>query len=137
MHEWALAEGVIATALDVSDKEKFRRVTKLVVRVGELQRIDPDFFRTALESVMPADDERLVSPELELSVEPAGFDCRKCGHRYSMNDAAGDLDKDRQEAIHFIPELAHGYMACPECSSPDFEVTRGRGIWLDSMEGER
>jgi hydrogenase nickel incorporation protein HypA/HybF len=136
VHEWALAEGVIATALMHSTKEKFRRVTKLVVRIGELQHIDPDFFRRALESVIPTDDTRLASLEFELRVEPAGFDCRRCRHRFSLEDAAGELDHERQEAIHFIPELAHGYLACPKCSSPDFEVTRGRGIWLDAIEGE-
>ncbi|MCP3978077.1 MAG: hydrogenase nickel incorporation protein HypA [bacterium] len=136
MHEWALAEGVVTAALDAAAKQKLVRVTKLVVRVGALQRISPDFFRKALSSVLPEDDPRLESVEFELSAEPAVMGCRGCGHTFEPGQA-GDLDADQLEAIHFIPELAHGYLSCPKCESSDFDVRQGRGIWLDAVEGER
>jgi len=137
VHEWALAEGVIDTAVELSEKEGFSRITKIVVRIGALQRIDPDFFRKALETVMPENDPRLRSVELVLNLEPAGFGCRKCGHEFGQADAGTGLDHEQLEAIHFVPELAHAFMHCPACESPDFEVRRGRGLWLDSLEGER
>lgn len=137
MHEWALAEGVIETALELSVKERLARITRIVVRIGELQRIDPQIFRQALETVMPADDPRLGAAELVLNVEPASFVCRNCRHRFAPADVTGGLDEEQLEAIHFIPELAHGFLGCPSCESPDFEVAQGRGLWLDKLEGER
>ena len=137
VHEWALAEGVIDTAVELSEKEGLARITKIVVRIGALQRINPEFFRRALETVMPEDDPRLESAELVLNLEPAGFACRNCGHEFAQEDVGTGLDHEQLEAIHFVPELAHAFMHCPSCESPDFEVCRGRGLWLDSLEGER
>ncbi|MDR0318462.1 MAG: hydrogenase maturation nickel metallochaperone HypA, partial [Nitrososphaerota archaeon] len=45
------------------------------------------------------------------------------------------LDAVTVEAIHFVPEAAHTFIKCPKCGSPDFEITSGRGIWLDSIQG--
>jgi Zn finger protein HypA/HybF involved in hydrogenase expression len=39
------------------------------------------------------------------------------------------------EAIHFIPELSHAFVRCPECGSPDFIILAGRGITLERVEG--
>ena len=30
------------------------------------------------------------------------------------------LEKDESEAIHFLPELAHTFIRCPQCGGPDF-----------------
>jgi Zn finger protein HypA/HybF involved in hydrogenase expression len=49
---------------------------------------------------------------------------------FGMEEGCRDLDEAQSEAIHFIPELAHTYLRCPACASPDFEVVRGRGVWL-------
>jgi len=46
-----------------------------------------------------------------------------------------ELNEDASEAIHFIPEIAHTYIKCPKCRSPDFEVLQGRGVWLESIKG--
>ena len=34
-----------------------------------------------------------------------------------------------------IPEVARVYARCPGCSSPDFDLVAGRGIWLLSVTG--
>ncbi|MBL7075500.1 hydrogenase maturation nickel metallochaperone HypA, partial [candidate division KSB1 bacterium] len=44
MHEWALAEAVISTALEVSKKEKLKKITKIKLMMGELQQIDREIF---------------------------------------------------------------------------------------------
>jgi hydrogenase nickel incorporation protein HypA/HybF len=73
---------------------------------------------------------------VQLEIEPVEFRCRVCAHEYRKADAAGDLSADDWEAIHFVPELAKSYLRCPKCKSPDFEVTAGRGVQIDSIEGE-
>ena len=40
------------------------------------------------------------------------------------------------EAIHFIPELAHAFLECPSCQSPDFELLQGRGVSIGAIEGD-
>ena len=92
MHEWALAEGVVVAARELSERQGLRKVTRIVLRVGELQRISPEFFRTALSAVMPPDDAMLGSAELELNPEPAGFTCRRCERSFTLADAGGELD---------------------------------------------
>jgi hydrogenase nickel incorporation protein HypA/HybF len=136
MHEWALAEGVIKTALEAGEKEGLKSIARISVKIGELQRIKKDVFENALQTVMPADDPRLASTRIALEIEPARFRCRPCQAGFVLADLDGPVDHDQLESIHFIPELAHAFMSCPKCHSPDFEVTEGRGVWIDAVEGE-
>lgn len=136
MHEWALAEGVITTALKAAGKEGLARITRIVVALGELQQIEPEIFEYALGEVMSRLELRLESVDIVLQKEPALFRCRVCQHEFSTEETTGGLREEEMEAIHFIPELAHTYLRCPQCESPDFEVVQGRGVWIHSIEGE-
>jgi len=135
MHELALADAVVTTALRVADREGFTEITKLDVRIGELQQIKTDVFEFALKEVIPAGEPRLASAAIVLETEPAEFRCRPCGHGFGLEQTSGQRDEDASEAIHFIPELSHAYLRCPRCQSPDFELVRGRGISIESIEG--
>jgi hydrogenase nickel incorporation protein HypA/HybF len=135
MHEWALAEGVIATALGTAQQEGLSAVAKIVVRIGELQQIEREVFGEALKTAVPPGEPRLRSVVFEILTEPARFECRPCGHRFGLEQALRDLGVDESEAIHFVPELAHAFCGCPRCHSPDFDVVQGRGVWLESIEG--
>ncbi len=57
-------------------------------------------------------------------------------HDFALAEVGGLLDGEQLESIHFIPELAHAFMACPGCDSPDFEVIQGRGVWIEAVEGK-
>jgi len=135
MHEWALAEGVVRTALEAGANDGLRTISKITVRIGELQRIDEEVFQQALEQVIPPAEPRLAGTRIELGIEPALFRCRPCRAEFALRDIAGPVGPDQLESIHFIPELAHAFMACPRCQSPDFEVVQGRGVWIESVEG--
>ena len=76
MHEWALAEGVIKTALEAGEKEGLRSITRISVKIGELQRIKKDVFENALQTVMPETDPRLAATRITLEIEQARFRCR-------------------------------------------------------------
>ena len=137
MHEFALAEGVAVTAVAAARKEGLQRITRLVVAIGELQQIERDVFAQVLREVIPETHAELAEAELELRTEPALLRCRACEHEFGMEQGSQGLDEDQAEAIHFIPELAHTYLRCPSCGSPDFEVIQGRGVWLEEVEGSR
>jgi hydrogenase nickel incorporation protein HypA/HybF len=136
MHEFALAEAVMQTARQTAERESLTRVTKIAVEVGELQQIKKDVFEFALGQTRPDGDARLAETEITVEIVPARFRCRACERVFGV--AETELhDDDAAEAIHFVPELAHAFMRCPDCGSPDFEVASGRGVGITSIEGER
>lgn len=135
MHEYALAEGVVATALKAAEDEGLERITCIEVVIGQLQQIEEELFAFALKEVLQASEPRLTGVEFRLRSAPAVLTCRPCGARFGLDQAAGDLAGNEREAVHFLPELAHAFLRCPQCSSPDFEVTEGRGVWIETVEG--
>lgn len=72
----------------------------------------------------------------DLVTEPATLRCRPCCAEHEP-DLAADVDANATEAIHFVPELAHAYLRCPQCGSPDFTIVAGRGVTVGRIEGER
>ncbi|MBL7075724.1 hydrogenase nickel incorporation protein HypA [candidate division KSB1 bacterium] len=137
MHEWALAEAVISTALEVSKKEKLKKITKIKLMMGELQQIDREIFEFALKEIIQPQSPKLRGTEIEFETEKAVLKCRICGNQWAFDDTIKRLSEEESEFIHFIPEIAHVYVRCPECKSSDFEVVKGRGVWIDSISGER
>jgi len=135
VHEYALAEGVVATALKAAADEGLARITRIEVVIGQLQQIESELFAFSLREVLPAAEPRLTGVEFVLRSAPAIFTCRSCGTRFGLDQAAGGLGEDEGEAVHFLPELAHTFLSCPQCNSPDFEVTEGRGVWIETVEG--
>lgn len=130
MHEWALAEAVIAAASQIAEKEGLTEVKKVKIRIGEMQQIERDIFDFALSQLKPTKFERA---RFELATEKAELKCRACGREWSFSE--NKLNSESAEAIHFIPEVAHTYIRCPKCGSPDFEILRGRGVWLETIKG--
>ena len=136
MHEWGLAEAVAAAAAQAAGAAKIARVTDLHIRLGELQHIEAEVFDFALREILRAGDPRLLGARIHLETEPARLRCRACAREWSPEESPGALGPDAAEAIHMVPEVAHVFLRCPGCESPDFEVTKGRGIWLDRVEGD-
>ena len=133
MHEWALAEAVIATAIEDSRKEGVKEITGIKLKIGELQQMELEVFEFALDELAKEQDELLTNVKIEMETEPAIFRCRVCGHEWDFDEAG--LSDDEGEAVHFAPEVAHAYVRCPSCKSPDFEVTQGRGVLIQSIKG--
>ena len=136
MHELALAEAVIATALDAAKAQGISRLTKIRVSVGELQNIESSAFEFALKELVPAREPRIAGTEITVEREPARFRCRPCGREFRLGHETAPRGEEESEAIHFVPELAHAFLNCPDCKSPDFEVLEGRGVTIASLEGE-
>ena len=122
-------------ALAEAEKNGLARIERIVVSVGQLQRISEDGFRFAIRKVIPATTEALRDVEVRVAHEPALFRCRGCGRQFALDEAADGLDAERAEAIHFIPELAHAFLRCPDCHSPDFDLLAGRGVRLVEVSG--
>lgn len=136
MHEYALADAVVATVLATAAQERLARVLAVEVQIGALQSIDRATFLQALQSVLPAEEPRLAGVRFDLSTVPVALRCRPCGARHEP-DLAVQADAHATEAMHFVPELAHAYLRCPQCDSPDFDIVAGRGVTIGKIEGER
>jgi len=136
MHEWALAEAVIFSVLKAAREGEIKEITGIRVKVGELQQMDVEVFEFALREVSQPQRPLLKEAEIEIEMEEAVLRCNVCGHEWLFGDAVKGLSEEQSESIHFIPEVAHVYLRCPECDSPDFEFMKGRGVWIESIEGD-
>ena len=132
MHEWALAEAILASAKEIAEKENLKEITEVTVKVGELQQVEPDILRFALSQMKT---EIFKNAKFRILKAKSTLKCRVCGTTWEFN--LKKLDKNTAEAIHFVPEVAHTYIKCPKCGSPDFEIVNGRGVWLENIKGAR
>ncbi len=130
MHEWALAEAVISTVSQIAEKEDLKEVVEVEIKVGELQQIELNILEFALSQLKTS---KLKNVKFRIKTVKAELKCRVCGHEWIFRKEK--VSEEMAEAIHFVPEIAHTYIKCPKCGSPDFEIVKGRGIWLESVRG--
>jgi len=132
MHEWALAEAILTSAKQIAEKEKMKEVLEVTIKIGELQQVERDILRFALEQMKT---EIFKNAKFHILKARTTLKCRVCGNTWQFN--LKKVDKQTAEAIHFVPEVAHTYIKCQKCGSPDFEIVSGRGIWLENIKGAR
>jgi len=130
MHEWALAEAVISTVSKIAEDERLEEVTEVKIKIGELQQIELDVLEFALSQLKT---EKLKKARFKLETVKAQLKCKVCGNKWIFKRE--EMNEETREAIHFVPEVVHVYIRCPKCGSPDFEVLKGRGMWLESVRG--
>ena len=134
MHEWALAESVIKSAVEHAGAQKLKKLKETGVLFGELQAIDREIFSFALEELR-AQFPGAKDCKFKITLEPAAFRCKACSHEFPLKGLR--KTKDEAEFIHFVPEMAHTFLKCPKCKSPDFEIARGRGVSINYLKGEK
>lgn len=130
MHEWALAEGVVSTVTRIAEEEGLEEVTEVIIKIGELQQIEHDIIKFAIDQMRP---DIIRDAKFIFESVPGKLKCRVCGKEWKFS--SDNLSEDVSEAIHFVPEMAHVYIKCPGCGSPDFQVIEGRGVLLSSIKG--
>ena len=128
LHEWALAEGIVRTLLSFMREKKIEKIRNVKIAYGELQQIDLEAFKTGLREMSRGTP--LQDTNFELFQEDAVFKCLKCGSEWKFSDVKYSLKDDVSEAIHFVPELAHSFIKCPKCGSSDYEIVKGRGVYI-------
>jgi hydrogenase nickel incorporation protein HypA/HybF len=137
MHEWALAESILTTAIEAADKEKLIMINEIKISIGELQQIDQDIFKFALCEIIKSHNGKLKNVKTIIETEQSMLKCKNCEYEWKFEDTAKTLSEDESEAIHFIPEVTFVHTRCPKCKSPDFEITSGRGVSITSIKGKR
>ena len=130
MHEWALAESVIAAALKIAAKEELKEIKEVIIKIGELQQVEEEILFFAFNQLKK---DIFRNTKFQIVKTKTKLKCRVCGIKWSFKKQS--LDENTVESIHFIPEVAHAYVKCPKCGSPDFKIIEGRGIWLEKIKG--
>jgi hydrogenase nickel incorporation protein HypA/HybF len=130
MHEWALADAVVASLLEALGGRPSRALRHAEVLLGELQAVDFEIFRFGLDTLL--EQHGLDPGVVSMTVQPAEMVCRACSRRWTLEEPA--VDSDQREAIHFLPEAAHSFLRCPSCGSADFSVEKGRGVSIAGID---
>ena len=137
MHEWALAESILAAALEAAEKEKIKKITEIDIALGELQQIEKDIFQFALDQIIDEYKDKLENVKIKIKTEKSTLKCRNCQNTWDFDSMKNKLNEDESEAIHFVPEVAFVHMRCPKCGSPDFQIDKGRGVSITKLKGEK
>ncbi len=136
MHEWALAESILTAAVEAAEKEKLKKITEIKISIGELQQIEEDIFKFALDEIIKT-QKNLKYLKYKIEIEESTLKCKNCSHHWKFSDMKKKLTDDESEAIHFVPEVAFVHTRCPKCGSPDFEISKGRGVSITQIKGEK
>lgn len=131
MHEWALAEAIIASVIREAQSKNLRKIDFLSIKVGEIQQIDLGVFDFALKELSKSTI--LDGAKIKYEDYPAILFCNLCNNEWSYRESFDKLGDEEKEAIHFIPETIHVYIRCPKCGSVDFEIKEGRGVWIEEI----
>ena len=137
MHEWALAESIITTAVKTAEKKKLKKIGEIKISIGELQQIEQDILEFALGEIIKSQDGKLKNVKTIIETKESILKCKNCGNKWKFADMKKKLSDDESESIHFIPEVTFVHTRCPKCSSPDFEINSGRGVSVTSIKGKR
>lgn len=116
--------------LAVAKERGAKTISEAKVKLGRLQSIDTGIFNHALRELTRGTP--LEKTDIKLEMEESRFKCRACGHEWKLNPS--EVGSDESEAIHFVPVLAHAFIRCPHCRSPDFEIIGGRGVWVEYVK---
>jgi len=110
MHEYGLAEGVLAT---VRQRAGGRKVAGIRVRFGVRHAVDEESLAQAFGFV--AEGTEAAGAAVKLVTVPAALACRDCGLTAETTDVLA---------------------ACPRCAGEDVEITGGDEMTLESITYE-
>ena len=130
MHEWALAEGVIKTAIEKAREHGIKKINEIDLKIGEMQDIEMDIFKFALDELMK---EYGMEAKVNIKIQKTRLRCNVCNHEWSFDEFK--LSDEEKEFVHFLPESIFSYARCPKCGSQYFEIVEGRGVWIEAIRG--
>jgi hydrogenase nickel incorporation protein HypA/HybF len=110
MHEYGLAEGVLAT---VRQRAAGRKVAGIQVRFGVRHAVDEESLAQAF--IFVAEGTEAAGATVRLITVPATIACRDCGLTAETTDVLA---------------------VCPRCAGEDVEITGGDEMTLESVTYE-
>ncbi len=122
MHELAITQAILDTALRYAERAQVTIIRTLHLRLGELSGLAPDSIQFYFELI--SQGTRAQGARLFFTRFPPHAKCRRC-------DAVRDLTFDPREWLDEFTKLD----VCA-CGANDYELDGGTGCFLDEMEAE-
>ena len=99
MHEWALAESILTATVEESKKEKMKKITEIEINLGELQQIEKDIFKFALNEIIKEQGEIFKNVKITIKTEKSTLKCKNCENTWNFSDIKKKLSEDEGESI--------------------------------------
>jgi hydrogenase nickel incorporation protein HypA/HybF len=114
MHELGIIQSIFTTVEQVATENKLKSISKVVLKVGALRQIVPEFLQYAFTSV--TEGTIAQAAKLEIEIVPITAKCSNCGAEFGIEE--------------------HVY-ACPKCESAAVKIITGKEIVIENIEGEQ
>lgn len=111
MHELGIVKQIVATIEDIAVQNNEDHIAQLVLEIGELSQVIPEFVEEIWGDVCKTDD-MLTDCELKIEVPEALVFCKACGHSY----------RPAKESA-----------SCPECGFTNFKIIDGGSLRIKSI----
>ena len=113
MHELAIAESIVSSVLEETERQRLGSVKEIGLRIGRLTDVVPEALEFAFEAITV--DSPLQHTVLRIERVPVSGKCLSCRRTF--------------EVIDFV-------FSCPHCKSGDIEVTGGKELDIAYLEVE-
>lgn len=113
MHELAVTEGILKICKEEQDKNNFKSIKEIRIRVGELTGLVPsciDYYFQVISKGTIGEGARLIVEKLPIVIE-----CKEC---------------------QYTGEIGRGEYTCPRCNSYKITIKNGKEFYIDSLEVE-
>lgn len=113
MHELAITESVLRTAVPKAEESGAKKILEIRLSIGELSGVIPEYVQYYFDIISKgtiAEGAKIVAETLPVSIR-----CSDCGYE------GGISRKDR---------------CCPACRSVQFRITGGQEFYVDSLLAE-
>ncbi|MGD9152334.1 MAG: hydrogenase maturation nickel metallochaperone HypA [Gammaproteobacteria bacterium] len=113
MHEFSIMQGVFKLLEDIAVKNNLIKINKVILRIGKLRQVFPDFLRFAFENISKdtiADGAELIIEEIPITMR-----CKSCNQEFTVE---------------------HHTYVCPVCGAVKLELLTGKEVLIASVEGE-
>jgi hydrogenase nickel incorporation protein HypA/HybF len=118
MHEMSIVAELFTIIEEQARQAGAKKVTKVLVLIGELSGVVPELFRSAFHSYKKGTIADRA--KLEMKIIKIKFKCHNCGKEITAKNL---MDK------------SFSYV-CPFCGSKEMELTSGRELYLEKLEIE-
>jgi hydrogenase nickel incorporation protein HypA/HybF len=113
MHEISIARELSGIVLDVADREKLSKVTRINICFGQMIQIVPDIFDFAFREIVR--DSIAMDAVVDLEILPVKMRCKMCNNEFIIKD---------------------NLFSCSRCGSAELDIMQGRELFIKSIEGE-
>jgi hydrogenase nickel incorporation protein HypA/HybF len=113
MHEYSVTKALVDVCNSEAERNDIKSIARVRVTIGKFTGFAPDAVRFYFEYLSPGT--RCAQAELLFREIPIRITCKECTKTSMIDDPV---------------------MVCPVCGSTEIEITSGRELYVESIEGE-